>query len=317
MERIKTVDYHCSFDNSMQKAKCFFAEGDEPRPLLTALHTWSFSCEQDCTDYARYCIRNNWNFIFPDFRGPNWTPEACGSNAVVSDIADAVAYMKHASCVDNDRVYLIGGSGGGHASLLMAARRPELWTAVSAWCAISDIAAWHEQCAARGLGYFEDIRKACGGDPSKDAAARSEAVKRSPLTFLGSASRVVLDISTGIHDGHTFNDRSGSVPVSHTFNAFNMLAKPADRISPEDVAFITAEQKIPEKFGVPETDPAFSKNPVLFRRQSNLARVTIFEGGHDCLPGAGLEWLARQNRKSAPDWTCGLPVEEDAAELGK
>ena len=35
---------------------------------------------------------------------------------VVSDIADAVAYMKRAALVDEDRVYLIGGSGGGHAS---------------------------------------------------------------------------------------------------------------------------------------------------------------------------------------------------------
>ena len=317
MDRIKTIDYHCSFDNSMQKAKCFIAGGNEPRPLLVALHTWSYTYEQDCANYAKYCLDNNWNFIFPDFRGPNWTPSACGSDAVVSDITDAVAYMKHASIVDETRVYLIGGSGGGHASLLMASRRPDLWTAVSAWCAISDIAAWHDQCLERGHGYFEHIRKACGGDPSQDASLREEALKRSPLTYMGGASRVLLDISTGIHDGHCFNGRTGSVPVSQSFNAFNALANPADRIAPEDVEFITKEQKIPEKFGTPEADPAFAQNPIHFRRQSNLARITIFEGGHDCLAGAGLEWLARQNRKSAPDWTPGRAVETGNAELGK
>jgi hypothetical protein len=117
MDRVKTIDYHCSWDNSLQKAQCFIAAGNEPRPLLVALHTWSFTYEQDCASYAQYCIKNNWNFIFPDFRGPNWTPEACGSDAVVEDIADAVAYMKQAAIVDNDRVYLMGGSGGAFLTL--------------------------------------------------------------------------------------------------------------------------------------------------------------------------------------------------------
>ena len=317
MERLRKIDYRCSFDNSKQRAVCFVAGGNEPRPLLVALHTWSYTYEQDCSNYAKYCLANNWNFIFPDFRGPNWTPLACGSDAVVSDIADAVAYMKHAAVVDEARVYLIGGSGGGHCSLLMASRRPDLWTAVSAWCAISDVAAWHDQCLARGHGYFEHIRKACGGDPAKDASAREEALKRSPLTYMGGASRVVLDISTGIHDGHDFNGRNGSVPVSQSFEAFNALANPADRIAPEDVDFITKDQKIPEKFGVPEPDAAFADRAIHFRRQSNLARITIFEGGHDCLAEAGLEWLARQNRKSAADWTPGKAVETGNAELGR
>ena len=317
MERVKTINYFCSIDSSMQKAKCFVAEGDAPRPLLVALHTWSYTYEQDCTAYAKYCIENNWNFIFPDFRGPNWLPDACGSDKVVEDIADAVAYMKKAANVDNDRVYLMGGSGGGHCSLLLASRHPELWTAVSAWCAISDVAAWHDESVRLERGYFEHIRSACGGDPSVDPAAKEEALKRSPVTYLGSASRVVLDISTGIHDGHIFAGRNGSVPVSQTLNAFNILAKPEDQISAEDIAFITENQQIPEKFGAPEADPSFGENTILFRRQSNLTRVTLFEGGHDCLPGPGLAWLARQNRKKAPDWSIGKAAGSGSFELGQ
>lgn len=316
MERIKTISYFCSIDKSMQKAKCFVAGGDSPRPLLVALHTWSYTYEQDCTAYARFCLENNWNFIFPDFRGPNWTADACGSDKVVEDIADAVAYMKCAANVDNSRVYLMGGSGGGHCSLLLAARHPELWTAVSAWCAISDIAAWHDECIRIERGYYEHIRQACGGDPSLSAEAKAEADSRSPLTYLGNASRVVLDISTGIHDGHIFAGRNGSVPVSQTLNAFNVLAKDEDKISAEDIAFITANQQIPEKFGTPECDPSFGENTVLFRRQSNLARVTLFEGGHDCLPGPGLNWLSRQVRNQAPDWKVGKIAESGSFELG-
>ena len=318
MERIKTISYFCSTDKSMQKAKCFVAEGSEVRPLLVALHTWSYTFEQDCTAYAQFCLENNWNFIFPDFRGPNWTPDACGSDKVVEDIADAVAYMKQAAPVDEKRVYLIGGSGGGHCSLLLAARPPELWTAVSAWCAISDIAAWHDQSVRLERTYYEHIRSACGGNPAENEAAKAEAVKRSPLTYLGNASRVVLDISTGIHDGHTFAGRSGSVPVSQTLNAYNVLAKEEDKISAEDIVFITENQQIPEKFGKPEVDPSFGeKNAVLFRRQSNLTRVTLFEGGHDCLTGPGLNWLARQVRDQAPDWSVGKVSESGAFELGK
>ena len=317
MDRVKTISYFCSIDSSMQKAKCFVAEGNAPRPLLVALHTWSYTYEQDCTAYAQYCIENNWNFIFPDFRGPNWQPDACGSDKVVEDIADAVAYMKKASNVDEDRVYLMGGSGGGHCSLLLASRHPELWTAVSAWCAISDVAAWHDESVRLERGYYEHIRSACGGDPSVDPAAKKDALKRSPVTYLGSASRVVLDISTGIHDGHIFAGRNGSVPVSQTLNAFNILAKPEDKISAEDIAFMTETQHIPEKFGTPETDPSFGENTVLFRRQSNLARVTLFEGGHDCLPGPGLAWLARQNRKQTPDWSIGKAAGSGSFELGQ
>ena len=317
MERIKTISYFCSIDKSMQKAKCFVAEGSECRPLLVALHTWSYTYEQDCTAYAEFCLKNNWNFIFPDFRGPNWLPDACGSDKVVEDIADAVAYMKKAAAVDEKRVYLMGGSGGGHCSLLLASRHPELWTAVSAWCAISDIAAWHDESVRLERGYYEHIRSACGGDPSVDAAAKEDALKRSPVTYLGSASRVVLDISTGIHDGHIFAGRNGSVPVSQTLNAFNILAKPEDKISAEDIAFMTETQQIPEKFGKPEADPSFGENTVLFRRQSNLARVTLFEGGHDCLPGPGLNWLARQVRDQAPDWTVGQAAGSGSFELGQ
>ena len=319
MERIKTISYFCSIDKSMQKAKCFVAEGESPRPLLVALHTWSYTYEQDCTAYAEYCLENNWNFIFPDFRGPNWTPDACGSDKAVQDIADAVAYMKKIGKVDDSRVYLMGGSGGGHATLLLAGRHPELWTAVSAWCPISDIAAWYDECLPkkRYKGYSAHILKACGGDPSKDAKAKEQAKKRSPLTYLANAAKLKVDISTGIHDGHIFAGRNGSVPVSQTLNAFNILAKPEDKISAEDIAFMTETQQIPEKFGTPETDPSFGENTVLFRRQSNLARVTLFEGGHDCLPGPGLAWLARQNRKQAPDWSIGKAAGSGSFELGQ
>ena len=299
---VKVVDYPCTIDNSKQKAMHFIAKGKEKRPLLVALHTWGGTYQQSCRNYALYCVKNNWNFIFPHFRGQNWNPDGCGSDKAVQDIVDAVAYMKKVANVDTDRVYLMGGSGGGHATLLLAGRHPELWTAVSAWCPISDIAAWYDECLPkkRYKGYSAHILKACGGDPSKDAKAKEQAKKRSPLTYLANAAKLKVDISTGIHDGH-----SGSVPVSQTLNAFNVLAAEKDRLSKEDIAYITREQKIPAKFGKAAKDPAFGRNVVHFRRQSRLVRVTVFEGGHTILYTPALDWLSRQHRNKPADWTAG------------
>ena len=146
MSAVQDILYPCKIDKSMQDAKFSPAAGTEPRPLVVCLHTWSYDHRQETYErYAELAQLKNWHMIFPKFRGPNWTPEGCGSELVVSDLEDAVAYVKNTVPVDPRRIYLTGGSGGGHCSLLMAARRPDLWTAVSSWCPISDIALWHIQ----------------------------------------------------------------------------------------------------------------------------------------------------------------------------
>ena len=61
--------------------------------------------------------------------------------------------------------------------------------------------------------------------------------------------------------------------------------------------------KVVINIGEAETDPVFGRARVLFRRQSNLVRVTIFNGGHTILAAAGLDWLARQSRDKKVDWS--------------
>lgn len=309
---IREITYPCKFDGSMQSAMAYFAEGTEARPLLVALHTWSGDYTQPCTNYANFCIANNWNLIYPNFRGPNWLEDGCGSELVVSDLEDAVAFMKAAANVDPARVYLVGGSGGGHCTLLMAGRRPDLWTAVSAWCPISDIAAWHKECInTRHKGYSEHIESACGGDPAVSEHAAKEARKRSPLTWLPNASGLTVDIGTGIHDGHT-----GSVPVSQAIRAYNVLAAPEDRISEEDIAFIVKNEKIPEALAAHVSDPAYGTRAIYLRKQSRRVRLILFEGGHDLLPWPAMEWLSRQTAGKAPDWSAGKPAPETTEQTG-
>ncbi len=310
---LEEITYPCKIDHSMQPAFFIRAKGEEPRPLLVALHTWSMYYTNFDKGYEKYCERQNWNLIYPHFRGPNWTQDACGSDFVVSDIEDAVAYMMATTNVDPNRVYLNGGSGGGHCTLLMAGRRPDLWTAVSAWCPISDIAAWHAECLnTRHKGYSEHIEIACGGDPNASASAAREALLRSPLTWLPNAKGLAVDINTGIHDGHT-----GSVPVSQAIRAYNVLANPEDRVSEEDIAFIVKNEAIPAHFGEAVQDPSYLGRKIHLRLQSANVRLTIFEGGHDRLSPSGENWLARQVRGKAIDWApgCAVDASGDSAAL--
>jgi len=313
---METISYPCKIDHSLQPAMIRRSQGAEARPLLVGLHTWSSDCTIACEKYCDVCAVMNWNLIYPNFRGPNWDVNACGSDFVISDLEDAVAYMKESGQVDPARIYLCGGSGGGHCALLMAGRRPDLWTAVSAWCPISDIAAWHEQCLnTPNKNYSENIEVSCGGNPATSPVAAREALLRSPVTWLKNAKGVILDISTGIHDGHR-----GSVPVSQAIRAFNEVALPKDRLVDEEIDFIVKTETIPAHLKAEATDdPAFGAYAIHFRRQSGNARLTLFEGAHDQLLMTACQWLERQLPGKPADWAPGpaLPDVGDKARLAR
>lgn len=289
---IRRVEIESSADGAMQPALFFVPEATETRPLLVALHTWSGDWLQSLgIPYAEWCIRKKWVFIHPNFRGPNKNPSAAGSELVVKDILDSVAFATREAGVDPKRIYLVGVSGGGMAALLMAGRAPEIWAGVSAWVPISDLLAWFSESRERGEGYAGDLLGVLGADPTRDASAAREALARSPITHLAAAAKVPLDINAGITDGHT-----GSVPISHSLNAFNLLADPNDRIPQTDIEFMVKNQAVPEGLRFAGEDPTYGEKKVLFRRQSGKARVTLFQGGHEILFPAALEWLEKQGK---------------------
>jgi hypothetical protein len=219
-----------------------------------------------------------------------------GSEYVYKDILSAVEYAEKHAEIDKDRIYLVGGSGGGYAALLMAGRAPELWVAVSAWCPISDLKKWHVQCKKAKRGYYKHIEKACGGIPGKDKEADKQCVKRSACTYLADAKGMNLDINTGIHDGH-----SGSVPISHSLEAFNIVASPEDRIAEEDIVFFVEKEKTPPAL-LKESGGKIQNKKIHFRRISGNARVTIFEGGHNIFHNPALNWLEKQRKGKPAVW---------------
>ena len=291
----KTVEYTSKHDNTQQKALVWFSKSAEKRPLVVALHTWSFDYKGGAP-YAAPAIKCDFHVIAPDFRGRNNAKnfDSMGSDAAVSDIVSAVEWMKENAKVDEERIYLVGGSGGGHMGLLMAGRHPEIWAAVSVWCPISDIKRW---CGFHnGRGYAKNIIDNLKGNPCTDEAAAKEAVKRSPVTWLANAKNVNIDIGTGINDGHT-----GSVPIDHALNAYNILADDADKVPQEHIEHMLKNRTAPE--GTPVvSDAGYGKRKIHYRKTSGNCRVTIFEGAHDILTSYSYSWLKHQKKGQPAVW---------------
>jgi len=286
------IHYASTVDGTSQPAIFYVPESQEQVPLLVTLHTWSGDYRQKLhRACAEWCVKKNWVYIHPNFRGPNRRPEATGSDLVVQDIVDAVSYAKQHARVDPARVYLVGTSGGGYTALLMAGRKPELWAGVSAWVPIVDLEQWYYENKAMGDKHWREVAASCGGPPGASEEVDRQYKRRSPITWLEGARGVNLDINAGIRDGH-----EGSVPVSHSLRAFDKIAVKKDRLSEAEIDYFVREAKVPKHLQQEIMDPSYGEKRPLFRRCSGRARVTLFEGGHELVPQAALQWLAKQRR---------------------
>ena len=297
------VWYRSSTDMALQPmwVYCPSNRTDRPYPLLVGFHSWSMNWQSpERQMLERFCEERGWLLAYPNFRGPNESPDACGSMMAGADVLDAIDTMKRCYKVDESRIYAIGGSGGGHFSLLMAGRYPELWAGVCAMCPISDLALWYKQCDELGdwrNRYARMLERTCGGRPENRNA---EYALRSPISCLKAARDVPIAIHEGIHDGHI-----GSVPVGHAIRAFNELALDADQIDEDAISYIENAESIPKHLRISEVaDPFFDeRHKVHFRRISGNASLTLFEGGHGGNFAAGIDFLSRQRKGHPADWT--------------
>ncbi|MHB8993992.1 MAG: alpha/beta hydrolase family protein [Armatimonadota bacterium] len=174
----------------------------KPTPLLVGVHTWSATYTLYAKPLAYPCAKRNWLLVLPNFRGPNTSGnpaarEAGGSLLAQHDIIDAIKYMQEKYNVDASRLYAMGASGGGHMSLLMATKYPDLWAGVSSWCPITSMLDWHEQ---PGNGYSRHIEAITGGQPGASAEVDFEYLRRSPRTFITNAANTAVFIGHGDKD---------------------------------------------------------------------------------------------------------------------
>lgn len=288
------VEITSSVDNKIQKAYLYSSKSKTPKPLIISLHTWSADYTQK-DPLTKEILARDWNYIHPDFRGPNKTPESMGSQLVISDIEDAIAFALKNTNSDPNEVHIVGVSGGGFATLAAYMNVHYPVKTFSAWAPISDLETWYWESVGRKQKYADDILKAVSTDSifnSKEAIKRSPLLQKFPQELRKNAK---LYIYEGIHDGYT-----GSVPITHSINMYNRLvgeikygltnldeissktATDSDLVSDKEIINLITKRFNPN---YNKEEKLFDRNIYLSRKFNNI-QLTIFEGGHEQIPQA-------------------------------
>ena len=115
--------------------------------------------------------------------------------------------------MDENNIFLVGLSGGGHMALLMAGYIPEYFRAIAAFVPISDLKKWREQNPS----YAPHIDYCTEGEDN-------ELALRSPITYIDTAARANLKLFHGKFDS--------CVPVSQSIEFYTELTKkyPTSRV---------------------------------------------------------------------------------------
>lgn len=270
------IKIRSSADGSLQRAYFFSTSLKTLKPLIVSLHTWSGDYSQN-DPLAAMAKQAGWNYIHPDFRGPNWTVDACLSNKALTDIDDAIQYAKDNGSVDTKNIFVVGVSGGGYAVLGSYLKSVHNIKAFLAWAPISDLSAWFHQSRNRNDKYARHILQCTSDGIVFD---QYKAIDRSPL-FWNIPNKNLqgrLEIYAGIDDGYT-----GSVPISHSILFFNRLVSHygyADKeVGEGDIVELLTHGY--EKRGLLRK---IDDREVIYEKDSGLVSLVIFEGSHEMLP---------------------------------
>jgi esterase/lipase len=256
------------------------------QPLVVELHSWSNSASSQEKILAVQSHAKGWNFIFPNFRGVNNHPKACCSDFVIADIDEAIDWALKNMPVDPKRIYVVGNSGGGYATMAMYMKSRHKIKSFSAWSSIADLAAWYEQSVERKNKYAAEIIKCIGTNSEFNA---DKAKERSPLywkTPVKKRKRSSLQIYVGVHDGYT-----GSVPISQSINFYNKLLTDGNEtnkslyVSENDASTLLKTQSFPPS----KTVEKLGDRVILYQKASKKIHLTVFEGTHEILNDVALE----------------------------
>ena len=277
-EEFQEVEIASSIDSVLQKAYFYRSGAGHSAPLIVSLHTWSGDYSQE-DPLASLCLSRDLNYIHPDFRGVNNSPEACCSALALGDIDDAISYAIQNARVDSSRIYVLGNSGGGYATLAAFMKSKHRIRSFSAWVPISDLVAWYRESHIRGNKYAEDILHCTGSEDS--ILQVSVARQRSPLYWETPVSRLdhaSLFIYTGVYDGI-----QGSVPITQSINFYNKLltdlsvGEASAFVSDQEILHLLEHRSTLGDFG------EIADRAVFLKKQYGRLKLVVFQGNHEML----------------------------------
>lgn len=282
------VEIPSTADGKIQPAYFYATSQDKPQPLIVSLHTWSNNYQQR-DPLIQEILSLDYNYIRPDFRGPNNTPEACGSPLVASDIDDAITYALENANVDIHNIHVIGVSGGGHATLIAWMQSRHNIRSFSAWVPITDLSKWYYQSLGRQTRYASHIALATTGNEKHLDV--QEAKKRSPLfmdTPVELRKNSKLYLYAGIHDGY-----KGSVPITHSLEMYNKIIRDFNPVaSTELISEDIINQMVVARYMPVDGKQTLSDRKIHFAHQfEDKVQIVIFEGGHEMLTDVALDHI--------------------------
>jgi hypothetical protein len=282
----KVVEIKSKLDNNIQKAYFYKSKSKKPEPLIVSLHTWSGYYDQD-DPLAGLCKSKELNYIHPDFRGANLNKDACCSELALTDIDESITFAIENSNVDTTKIFVIGVSGGGYATLSTFMKSKHNIKKFSAWASISDLIAWYNECRIKKSSYAENIWECT---ESKNGELNEKVAKqKSPIywiTPINKLSNSAIYIYAGINDGV-----KGSVPITHSINFYNKLL--SDLSVTDSSKYVSDKEKsqlLASRGPLGDFGKISGRSVCLIKEFKNV-KLTIFDGDHEMLTEFALNEL--------------------------
>ncbi|MDF2437011.1 MAG: peptidase [Bacteroidota bacterium] len=263
------------------ESSAYFYKSTSPKPsaLIVSLHPWNGTYAQ-FDSLAVLCKKKNINYIHPDFRGKNNSIKACCSDFALGDIDDAINYAIKNANVDTSNIMIIGGSGGGYASLAVFMKTKIHIRKYSIWASICDLESWFNECALMDKKDFQKQILSCTG-AHYDTLDHVAALQRSPLywkTPLEKLPETQITIYAGVFDGI-----KGPASFTHSIRFYNKLI--ADLKTTDSAKYVSEKETLQLlEFRRPISDygTIAGRNICLLKEYKNI-RLIIFNGEHEIL----------------------------------
>jgi len=258
----------------------------EPRSLVIYLHGWSVDFTDRRPDLEADAEKRGWLLLQPNFRGRY--VNHCGNELAQQDILDAANWAKQNYGIDPHHVYLVGFSGGGFLSLIMAYKYPQEFAAISAWSGFGDLLENYAELMAADPEnrYAREMRSCFGGDPLVSPEVADRFREREPINYLVAGMELPpLDLNSQKEDP--------LVNPQRILRVFQKLAP--QMITNEEIAVFQRAVDYPSESFV-RIDPATGRE-VYFRRTVDDLQVTIRAGNHEMLSAAAFEWFDQFSRR--------------------